>query len=326
MRKIFPLTMITLCCVAFCPRQASALNMSAPPKPEPKPKFIYKDDSGKKHSVEIVDKYQPKKIVHPFARIDSKIDPKLRRGGSERVEARGALVTPGLIDCHTHLVYAGDRAREFEMRLQGMSYEEIAKAGGGILSTVKATREATNADLRAVSSRRLEALMSEGVTTVEIKSGYGLDVENELRCLRIARSLAADHAVSIATTLLGAHAVPPEFKGRADEYVEQVCERMIPRAAAEGLASAVDGFCETIAFTRELRLWTLAESLGSVKSLFCHPPSMTHASVEPEVRRRVGIADGLIRLSVGLEDVRDLIDDLEQGLATVPARRLACAG
>ena len=179
------------------------------------------------------------------------LDPKLRRGGAERLDAHGALITPGLIDCHTHLVYAGNRAHEFDMRSRGLSYADIAKAGGGILSTVKATREATNAQLRAVSATRLNALMSEGVTTVEIKSGYGLDVDNELRCLRIARSLAADHAVSIATTLLGAHAVPPEFKGRADEYIEQVCERMIPRAAAEGLASAVDGFCETIAFTRD---------------------------------------------------------------------------
>ena len=179
------------------------------------------------------------------------LDPRVRRGGAERLDAQGALVTPGLIDCHTHLVYAGNRAHEFEMRSRGMSYADIARAGGGILSTVKATREATNAELRAVSATRLKALMSEGVTTVEINSGYGLDVDNELRCLRIARSLGADHAVSIATTLLGAHAVPPEFKGRADEYVEQVCERMIPRAAAEGLASAVDGFCETIAFTRD---------------------------------------------------------------------------
>src|SRR5258708_31293080 len=127
----------------------------------------------------------------------------------------------------------------------------MGKGGGGEGTTGKARGEATKAGLRVVSSRRLEGLMSDGVTTVEIKSGYGLDVDNELRCLRIARSLAADHAVSIATTLLGAHAVPPEFKGRSDEYVEQVCERMIPRAAAEGLASAVDGFCETIAFTRD---------------------------------------------------------------------------
>src|SRR5471032_3353688 len=171
--------------------------------------------------------------------------------GEEVFDAQGALVTPGLVDCHTHLVYAGDRAADFEMRLAGASYADIARAGGGIVSTVKATRAASNAELRAVSAKRLEALMAEGVTTVEIKSGYGLDVENELRCLRIARSLAADHAVSISTTLLGAHAIPPEFAGRADEYIEAVCTKMIPRAAAEGLASAVDGFCETIALSRE---------------------------------------------------------------------------
>ena len=168
--------------------------------------------------------------------------------GATRLDAKGALVTPGLVDCHTHLVYAGSRANELQMRLQGKTYSEIAKAGGGIVSTVAATRAASNAQLRAATSRRLNALMAEGVTTVEIKSGYGLDVEHELRCLRIARSLAADHAVSISTTLLGAHAVPPEFKGRADAYVDLVCDQMIPRAASEGLASAVDGFCESIAF------------------------------------------------------------------------------
>jgi imidazolonepropionase len=171
--------------------------------------------------------------------------------GTEIIDAKGALVTPGLVDCHTHLVFGGNRANEFEMRLKGLSYAEIAAAGGGIVSTVKATRAASNAELRAVSARRLDALMSEGVTTVEIKSGYGLDVENELRILRIARSLAADHAVSIVTTLLGAHAIPPEFRGRADAYVDCVCDEMIPRAAKEGLADAVDGFAEKIAFTPE---------------------------------------------------------------------------
>jgi imidazolonepropionase len=175
--------------------------------------------------------------------------PRAGHDDAERLDVKGALVTPGLIDCHTHLVYAGNRARELEMRLAGKTYAQIAQAGGGIASTVAATRAASNAQLRAATSTRLQALMDEGVTTVEIKSGYGLDTEHELRCLRIARSLAADHAVSISTTLLGAHTVPPEFKGRADEYVEVVCTQMIPRAAAEGLASAVDGFCESIAFT-----------------------------------------------------------------------------
>ncbi len=181
----------------------------------------------------------------------AELTPRRHAEGEEVIDAKGALVTPGLVDCHTHLVYAGERAREFEMRLAGLSYADIAKAGGGIVATVKATRAAGNAELRAASARRLESLMSEGVTTVEIKSGYGLDVDQELRCLRIARSLAADHAVSICTTLLGAHAIPPEYQGRAEAYVDAVCAQMIPRAAAEGLASAVDGFCETIAFSRE---------------------------------------------------------------------------
>jgi len=175
--------------------------------------------------------------------------PRAARAASTVLDAKGALVTPGLVDCHTHLIYGGNRVREMEMRLAGKSYAEIAKAGGGIVSTVTATRAASNAQLRAASARRLQALMDEGVTTVEIKSGYGLDTENELRCLRIARSLAADHHISICTTLLGAHSVPAEFAGRADEYVDLVCTQMIPRAAAEGLANAVDVFCESIAFT-----------------------------------------------------------------------------
>ena len=175
--------------------------------------------------------------------------PSSYRDDAQALDATGCVVTPGLIDCHTHLVYAGNRAAELEMRLQGRSYAEIAREGGGIASTVKATRAAGNAALRSATARRLEAMMSEGVTTIEIKSGYGLDVENEMRCLRTARSLAADHAVSIVTTLLGAHSVPPEFAGRADDYVDLVCAQMIPRAAADRLATAVDAFCEGIAFS-----------------------------------------------------------------------------
>ena len=166
------------------------------------------------------------------------------------VDAGGALVTPGLIDCHTHLVYAGNRAREFEMRLNGVTYEEIARRGGGIVATVEATRAASAAQLAAEAGRRLDALLAEGVTTVEIKSGYGLDLESELKCLRVARGLAQGRNVTIVTTLLGAHAVPPEYRGRPDEYLALVCDKLIPAAATAGLADAVDAFCEGIGFSR----------------------------------------------------------------------------
>jgi len=167
---------------------------------------------------------------------------------AETLDAQGALVTPGLVDCHTHLVYAGTRAAEHARRLEGATYEEIARAGGGILSTVRATRAASGAELRRQSAPRLASLEAEGVTTVEIKSGYGLDLENEMKCLRVARSLGDDR-VRIRTTLLAAHAVPPEFVGRADDYVEHVCNEILPAVAREGLADAVDAFCETIAFS-----------------------------------------------------------------------------
>jgi imidazolonepropionase len=164
-------------------------------------------------------------------------------------DCEGRWITPGLIDCHTHLVYAGDRAQEFEQRLNGATYESIARAGGGILATVRATRAASEAELVAASLPRLDALLAEGVTTVEIKSGYGLDLEHERKQLRAARALGAQRAVSVLTTFLGAHAVPPEFAGRADEYVAQVCEVMLPALAHAGLADAVDAFCERIGFT-----------------------------------------------------------------------------
>jgi imidazolonepropionase len=170
---------------------------------------------------------------------------------SARIEhdAGGALLTPGLIDCHTHLVHAGDRAREFELRLQGASYEEISRAGGGIRSTVRLTRQANEADLLAQSSRRLRSLMRHGVTTVEIKSGYGLSLEAELKCLRVARALGRRFPMDVRTTLLAAHAVPEEFDGRADDYIAEIVQRIVPAAARAGLADAVDAFCEGIGFT-----------------------------------------------------------------------------
>jgi imidazolonepropionase len=163
-------------------------------------------------------------------------------------DAQGALVTPGLIDCHTHMVYGGDRAREFEARLNGASYEEIARSGGGIVATVTATREADEASLLRQSQRRLRALLAEGLTTVEIKSGYGLALEAEAKCLRVARTLGELERVSVRTTFLGAHALPPEFAGRGDDYITEVC-RMMRELQAQGLVDAVDAFCETIGFS-----------------------------------------------------------------------------
>jgi imidazolonepropionase len=175
----------------------------------------------------------------------------------------GALVTPGLVDCHTHLVYAGDRAHEFEMRLNGATYEEIAHAGGGIVSTVKATRAASESELIAQSERRLRALMAEGVTTIEIKSGYGLSLEQERKCLRVARALGQKHRVEVHTTFLGAHALSPEFAGRADDYIDEVVH-MMSVLHSEGLVDAVDAFCERIAFTpaQVERVFSAAKSLG----------------------------------------------------------------
>lgn len=182
---------------------------------------------------------------------------------TQRHDCGGALVTPGLVDCHTHLVYGGDRAHEFELRLQGASYEEIARSGGGIASTVKATRAAGEAALRGQAQARLQDLLAEGVTTVEIKSGYGLALEHERKCLRVARALGQGNPVDVRTTFLGAHALPPEFTGRPDEYVAEVVS-MLRALHAEGLVDAVDAFCERIAFSTEQtrRVFEAASRLG----------------------------------------------------------------
>ncbi|CAG9232333.1 Imidazolonepropionase [Paraburkholderia tropica] len=166
-----------------------------------------------------------------------------------REDLGGAWVTPGLVDCHTHLVYGGQRADEFAQRLAGVSYEEIARQGGGIVSTVRATRAASEAELFAQSAARLEPLLAEGVTAVEIKSGYGLELDTERKMLRIARQLGERYPVTVRTTFLGAHALPPEYAGRADAYIDEVCERMLPALADEGLVDAVDVFCERIGFS-----------------------------------------------------------------------------
>ncbi|WP_343547703.1 imidazolonepropionase [Ralstonia sp.] len=176
----------------------------------------------------------------------------------------GAWLTPGLIDCHTHLVYAGNRSNEFEARLNGVPYEEIARAGGGILSTVRATRAASEDVLAEASLPRLNALRAEGVTTVEIKSGYGLNLEIERRMLRVARRFGQSLPVRVRTTFLGAHAVPPEFAGRADDYIDHLCADVLPALAAEGLVDAVDAFCETIGFTpaQTARMFDAAQRHG----------------------------------------------------------------
>ena len=193
----------------------------------------------------------------------SDLPAELLKNNAQTHDARGALITPGLIDCHTHLVHGGNRAGEFEQRLNGATYEDISRAGGGIASTVNATRAATEVELLQQSTPRLLALLAEGVTTVEIKSGYGLALEHERKTLRVARTLGGAYPVSVLTTFLGAHAVPLEFAGLADDYVAEVV-RMLPLLHAEGLVDAVDAFCERIGFSlgQTERVFQAANSLG----------------------------------------------------------------
>jgi imidazolonepropionase len=196
------------------------------------------------------------------------------------IDCEGRWVTPGLIDCHTHLVHAGNRAHEFELRLAGASYEEIARAGGGIVSTMKATRAASEQELTDGALPRLDRLIAEGATTVEIKSGYGLTVEDELKMLRAARALGTARSVRVRTTLLGAHALPPEYAGDPDGYVDLVCRWMIPAAAAEGLADAVDAFCEGIGFTLDQtkRVFAAAKAAGLPIKLHAEQLSNLHGA------------------------------------------------
>ena len=179
-------------------------------------------------------------------------------------DLEGRLVTPALVDCHTHIVFGGNRAREFELRLEGASYEEVARAGGGIVSTMTATRAASEDDLVANALPRVDALLAEGIATLEIKSGYGLDIETELRMLRAARRIGKERPVRVRTSFLGAHAVPAEYKDRADAYIDKICLPALTKAAEEGLVDAVDGFCEGIAFSPAQieRVFKRAQELG----------------------------------------------------------------
>ncbi|MFC7064370.1 imidazolonepropionase [Brucella rhizosphaerae] len=196
----------------------------------------------------------------------------------ERIDCENRLVTPGLVDCHTHLVHAGNRAHEFELRLNGATYEEVARAGGGIVSSVKNLRAATEDDLVRETLPRLDALIAEGVTTVEVKSGYGLDTESETKSLRAARRLADERNVAIRTTFLGAHALPPEMNGDKAAFIDKIINEMLPVIAAENLADAVDGFCEGIAFLPDeiARVFDAAKSYGLPVKLHADQLSNLH--------------------------------------------------
>src|SRR6185437_140912 len=206
--------------------------------------------------------------------------PAALRDGAETVDCEGRWITPGLVDCHTHLVHAGDRANEFEMRLAGATYEEVARAGGGIVSSVKALRAASEDELVRQSLPRLDALLAEGVTTVEMKSGYGLDLENEAKSLRAARRLGGERPVTVRTTFLGAHALPAEANGDKDAYIDLVAKQMLPAIAAEKLADAVDGFCEGIAFSPEqmIRVLEAAKAHGLPVKLHADQLSNLHGA------------------------------------------------
>ena len=214
-----------------------------------------------------------------------------RLDAASRTDCDGRWITPGLIDCHTHLVYGGNRAEEFEQRLAGASYQEIARRGGGIVSTVRATRAASEDELVSGARRRLDALIGEGVTTIEIKSGYGLELATERRQLRAARRLAAENPVTVRTTFLGAHALPPECTGNSKAYISDVCDEMMPALAAEGLVDAVDAFCENIAFSPD----ETAQVFSRARELNLAGPAPRRPALEPARRG----ACGAVRRAVG---------------------------
>lgn len=199
---------------------------------------------------------------------------------AETIDLGGAWLTPGLIDCHTHLVFGGDRSAEFEQRLEGISYTEIAKAGGGIASTVRATRTASEDELFASAQQRLRSLLRDGVTTVEIKSGYGLDLASERKMLRVIRRLGESLPVTVQATCLAAHALPPEYAERSDAYIDLVCSEILPTLAAEGLVDAVDAFCEHLAFSpaQVERVFQRARELGLPVKLHAEQLSSLHGS------------------------------------------------
>lgn len=219
-------------------------------------------------------------IIQCIAHMQDFEQERANLNSTEIIDTRGALITPGLIDCHTHLIHAGNRAQEFEQRLLGVSYEQIAQQGGGILSTVRATRAASVEQLVELAIPRMNALIAEGVTTVEIKSGYGLDLVTELNMLRAARELAQGFPIRVSTTLLGAHTLPPDYKNRSDAYIDWVCAELIPEAVAENLADAVDVFCEHIAFSpaQTARVLQVARDYGLGMHVHAEQLSNQHAA------------------------------------------------
>lgn len=200
---------------------------------------------------------------------------------SKVIDAQGKLVTPGLIDCHTHIVYAGNRSNEFEMRLHGATYAKIAEHGGGIVSTVKATRAASLVELTKLAQERAAIMLKNGTTTIEIKSGYGLDLENEVKMLKAAQTIATNLPIDVVTTFLGAHTTPPEFENRKDEYIDYLIDSVLPVIAENKLAKFVDGFCENIAFSPEqiTKLFNKAQELGFTMKLHCEQLSNQHGAV-----------------------------------------------